>query len=413
MHTMSDDWPVPSPAAREVIRRGAEQVLDPRPEWVAELNEAVLSNERIAPTLTDPVLVEGTRSSNLSNLLHWATANVQRPGARVPANLSPVLLESSRDLVRRDMDETALDSWRIGQNVAWQRWMEICFELTSDAAVLQEVLAVTSRSISTFIDDTIAAIADVVRRERDELTQGTHADRLTTVSLLLEGAPVPRKAAEARLGYALTGGHVAAIVWGDAGVTGEQLELGAELVLRAAGASSRLTVLATSASLWLWLPVDRAPGAHALETGLGSVPGIRVAIGRARRDLDGFRQSHLEAAAVQRMMARLGTVRRAGSYSDAQLVALLSEDVGRADEFVADTLGDLARAEPELHLTLRTYLDQQCNAARVAEALYAHRNTIVRRLARCEELLPRPLAEDPIGVGAALHVLWWRGEAAG
>ncbi|MGW0815868.1 PucR family transcriptional regulator [Streptomyces viridiviolaceus] len=397
-------------AAQDIIRRGAEQALAPRPEWLADVNDAVLTNERLAETLSDPVLAEGLRSSNLSNLLHWAAANVRRPGARVAANLSPAVLKASRDLVRRDLDATALDAWRLGQNVAWQRWMQLCFELTCDAQLLQEVLAVTSRSISTFIDDTIAAVAEVMRQERDELTQGTHAERLTTVSLLLEGAPVARTAAEASLGYALTGSHVAAIVWGGTDVTGEQLELAAEMVLRTAGAARRLTVLATSASLWLWLPVERTPGVPDLETGLATIPGVRVALGRPRRDLDGFRQSHLEAAVVQRMMARLGTVRRVGSYMDAQLVALLSEDVGRADEFVADTLGDLARAEPELHLTLRTYLEEQCNAARAAEALYAHRNTIVRRLARCDELLPRPLSENPIAVGAALQLMWWRGQ---
>ncbi|HUP98825.1 MAG TPA: helix-turn-helix domain-containing protein [Aeromicrobium sp.] len=408
---MTNDWPRPSEAAQELIRRGAEQALDPRREWLGELNQAVLTHERTAETLADPVLAEGSKNSNLSNLLHWATANLQRPGARVPANLSQELLEASRDLVRRDLDETALDSWRVGQNVAWRRWMEICFELTPDVELLHEVLAVTSRSITTFIDDTIAAVADVMRQERDDLTQGTHAERLTTVSLLLEGAPVGRRAAETRLGYRLTGTHVAAIVWGTTGVTGEQLELAAESILRAAGATRRLTVLATSASLWLWLPADRSPRIQQLETGLATIPDVRVALGRPRRDLDGFRQSHLEAAAVQRMMARLATTRRAGSYMDAQLVALLSDDVGRADEFIADTLGDLAHAEPELQLTLRTYLEEQCNAARVAHTLYAHRNTIVRRLARCDELLPRPLSENPLAVGAALQLLWWRGEA--
>lgn len=410
MDTVADDWPTPSPAAQELIRRGAERALDPRGEWVAELNAAVLNHERTSETLSDPVLAEGSKTANLSNLLHWATANVRRPGVRVPANVSPELLETTRDLVRRDLDETALDSWRVGQNVAWQRWMEISFELTSDVDLLHEVLAVTSRSITTFIDDTIAAVADIMRQERDDLTQGTHAERLTTVSLLLEGAPVARRAAEARLGYALTGSHVAAIVWGSAGVSGEQLELAAELALRSAGATRRLTVLATGASLWLWFPADRAPRVEELEAGLATIPGVRVALGRPRADLDGFRQSHLEAAAVQRMMARLGTARCAGTYQDAQLVALLSDDVGRADEFIADTLGDLAGAEPELQLTLRTYLEEQCNAARVADTLYAHRNTIVRRLARCDELLPRPLSESPVAVGAALQLLWWRGE---
>jgi DNA-binding PucR family transcriptional regulator len=61
---------------------------------------------------------------------------------------------------------------------------------------------------------------------------------------------------------------------------------------------------------------------------------------------------------------------------------------------------------------VRTYIREQCNASRTAERLYTHRNTVLRRLARADELLPRPLAEDVIGVGAALEVLRWRGADA-
>ncbi|HEX7739617.1 MAG TPA: helix-turn-helix domain-containing protein [Marmoricola sp.] len=406
---MSDDWPLPSEAAQEIIRQGAEQVLHPRQEWLDELNTAVLGSPITAEILSDPILAEGARNSSLSNLLHWASANVVSPGARVAPNLGPVLVESSRDLVRRGLDETGLDTWRTGQSVALRRWMEICFELTSDPELLHEVLAVSLRSISTFVEDTVAAVAALMRQEQEDLTQGTHAERLATVSLLLEGAPVPRKTAESRLGYALTGTHLAAVVWGPPEVSGDLLESAAEAVLRSTRAKRRLTVLATRGSLWVWLPVVSAPAASQIEAALASLPGVRVALGRPRTDLDGFRQSHLEATGVQQMMARLGTTRRVGTYMDAQLVAMLSTDVGRADEFIADVLGDLVTEDSELRTTLRTYLEHQCNAAATAEVLFTHRNTVVRRLARCDELLPRPLSENPIAVGAALQLLWWRG----
>ncbi|GAB2635551.1 hypothetical protein GCM10027068_13820 [Prescottella soli] len=50
---------------------------------------------------------------------------------------------------------------------------------------------------------------------------------------------------------------------------------------------------------------------------------------------------------------------------------------------------------------------EQCSTTRTAERLYIHRNTVVRRLARADELMPRPLASNPIVVGAALEVLRW------
>ncbi len=262
-----------------MIRRGAEQALDPRPEWLAELFDAVMHSERTEPAYTDPVLQEGTRRANVSNLLHWATANVRDPGARVSANRSPDVLDASRDMVRRGFDETALETWRLGQSVAWRRWMEICFGLTDDRAVLYEVLAVTSQSISAFIDDTVAAVAETIRTERHELTHGTHPERLATVSLLLEGAPVPQETAEARLGHRLTGPHLGAIVWGH-DVPGDRLENAAELLLAATGATRRLTVLATGSSLWLWLPVSTAPHSDELNTAFATLPSVHVAVGR-------------------------------------------------------------------------------------------------------------------------------------
>ena len=169
------------------------------------------------PVAEDPVLAAATRRANLANLLHWAAANVQHPGRRVPANTGPEVLEAARDLVRRGLDESALDSYRTAQSVAWRRWMEICFELTDDPAQLRELLDVSALSIATFIDDTVAAVSERMRAERDELTRGAHAERRATVTLLLEGAPISRARAEAQLGYGLTGPHTAAIVWSRSG----------------------------------------------------------------------------------------------------------------------------------------------------------------------------------------------------
>ena len=69
------------------------------------------------------------------------------PGAPVPANLGPEPLGIARDLVRRGLNESALQAYRVGQNVAWQRWMAIAFGLTSDPDELRELLDVSARSL--------------------------------------------------------------------------------------------------------------------------------------------------------------------------------------------------------------------------------------------------------------------------
>ncbi|WP_245177344.1 PucR family transcriptional regulator [Geodermatophilus sp. DF01-2] len=396
---------------RELFRRGAEVALDPRAEWVEELHAAALGGQRMRPVAEDPVLAAATRRANLANLLHWAAANVQHPGRRVPANTGPEVLESARDLVRRGLDESALDAYRAAQGVAWRRWMAICFDLTSDPAELRELLDVSALSIATFIDDTVAAISERMRAERDELTRGAHAERRATVTLLLEGAPISRARAEAQLGYGLAGPHTAVVVWSGSGAASEQLEAAAEAVVRASGAAHRLTVLASAAAIWVWLPVATAPRAGQLAAQLAAHPDVRVAVGRPGADVDGFRRSHLDAATTQRMLARLTSPQQVARYEDVQLVALLTGEPTQAEEFLADTLGDLLHADADTQQAVLAYVRELGNTSRTARRLYTHRNTVLRRLARADELLPRPLAEDVVSVAAALEVLRWRGTA--
>jgi DNA-binding PucR family transcriptional regulator len=397
-------WPRLSPQVAELFRRGAEIALDPRADWIEELHAAALGGDRMRPVAADPVLAEATKRANLANLLHWAAQNVRHPGRRVPANTGAEALDAARDMVRRGLDERGLDAYRTAQSVAWRRWMEICFDLTSDPVLLRELLDASALSIATFIDDTVAAVSQRMEAERAELTRGASAERRAAVTLLLEGAPIGRARAEAQLGYGLAGPHTAAIVWSVAGAATGDLEGAAEAVMRAAGATHRLTVVAGAAALWVWFPAGAAP----VLKDLAGHPEVRVAIGRPGADVDGFRRSHLDAAEAQRMLTRLTSPQQVARYEDVQLVALLTAEPTQAEEFLADTLGDLLHADAATHETVLTYVREQCSTTRTAERLYTHRNTVLRRLARADELLPRPLAENVVSVGAALEVLRWR-----
>ncbi len=408
VRTVHDAWPRLSDRGTELMRQGARIALDPEPDWIEELHAAALSGHRMGPIAGDPVLAEGTKRTNLANLLHWASANVQHPGQRVPPALGPEALSTARDLVRRGLDNDALDSYRTAQSVAWRRWMEICFGLTEDPEELRELLDVSSLSISSFLDDTIAAIVERMDTERDDLRGGTHAERRAAVALLLEGAPIHRARAETRLGYRFAGVHTALVVWGSAGTTSEELESAAETLMKASGAHRRLTVVASAEALWLWLPVP-APATARLATGLAGHPRVRVAVGRSGRGLEGFRRSHLDAGLAQQLLARLAPGRQIAAFRDVQLVSLLTQDAARAEEFIADTLGELARAEPALRDLVLTFVREQCNATRTAARLYTHRNTVLRRLALAEELLPQPLADNVVHVAAALEAMAWRG----
>jgi DNA-binding PucR family transcriptional regulator len=399
-------WRRPPARVRDLIRQTAQIIVNAPPEWLDELDSAVLAAN---PTIAaDPELAAAVSRSNQANLFFWATANVRDPGVPVPPNTGLEPMSVVRELVRRGFDAYSLDAYRVGEGVAWRHLMDIAFELTSDPAELHEFLDVCSRSISAFVDTTLSAIAAQIDQERDELTRGTHAERRETVALILDGAPIARQRAEGRLGYALTGLHTAAVIWSD-DPKGDlaRLDGAAEALGHAAGGARPLIVLASTATRWVW--VSGAVSTDALLPSISGTPDVRIAIGPTAGGVDGFRRSHFDAITTQQLMARLRSQQQIALFTDVQLVALITTDTDRAAEFVKHTLGDLESATTELKETVRTFVDEQCNASRAAARLYTHRNTLLRRLVRADELLPRPLAESSVSVAVALDVLRWRG----
>jgi DNA-binding PucR family transcriptional regulator len=407
------DWERPSEQVCELMRRGAEIIVNVPQEWLQELHRATLSSEYMRTIAGDPVLAEATRRSNRANLLHWAAANISHPGEPVPANLGPEPLAIARDLIRRGLDESAIDAYRIGQNVAWRFWMQIAFDLTSDPHELRELLDVSARSISSFIDSTIAGIYAQMEAEREELTRGTHAERREVVALILDGAPITRQRAEGRLGYRLNQTHTAAVVWDDQ-PDADQANLDRAVdALTLTGTSQRaLSVLASAATRWVWLPGRDHHDLTRIATAVQDLPGVRVALGTAGAGIEGFRRSHLDAITTQTMMARLSSSQRVASFNEVELVALITADPERADRFIKHTLGDFEHASPDLHRTVLTFIDEQCNASRAAARLYTHRNTLLRRLSRAEEMLPESLGNTIVHVAVALEALRWRGISA-
>src|SRR5262249_23818033 len=164
----------------------------------------------------------------------------------------------------------------------------------------------------------------------------------------------------------------------------------------------------SSAGVWPGRAPRADTGAGAITAATAAHPVVRVAVGPAGAGTDGFRRSHFDAVATQRLMSRRPDLRVA-RFADVQLVTLAIEDEQRAREFVARTLGALADADRELRATLCVYIGEQFSAARTARALYTHRNPVLNRLQRAQRLLPLPLAGHGLEVGAALEIAQWLG----
>ncbi len=391
----------------ELIRQGAKAVLDGSQQWLDEYDRVTMAaNPAIAD---DPVLAEATRRSIRSSLIHWAAANVSNPGAPVAPNLGPEPLSIARDMVRRGLDPF---TFRIAQTVGWRLWMGVAFGLTSDPDELRELFEVTYRSISEFVEATSAGIAAQMQRERDELARGTHAERREVTALILDGAPINRQRAEARLGYALNRTHTAAVIWSDE-PDGDlnRLDRVVDAFGRAADFARPLTVIAGAATRWVWVAnaANATLDVEQVEQAVRDVPGARIAIGAAATGIEGFRRSHLEALTTQRMVAGLNSRQRVALFADIQLIALIAQNPEAANDFIKNTLGDFESAGAELHKTVLTFVNEQCSIGRTTKVLYTHRNTLLRRLDRAQQLLPRPLDHSSVHVAVALEALQWRG----
>lgn len=406
-------WPRPSIRVRELIRRAAEMALNAPAEWLEEIDRATLAIDNMKAIADDPVLAAATRRTNRAILFHWAAANIHDPGAPVAPSLSAEPLGIARDFVRRGVTESALHAYRTGQNAAWLRWMSICFDLTSDPDDLRELLDVSARSVSFFLDATISGISAQMNAERDELTRGTHAERREVVALILDGAPLNPQNASQRLGYKLGQTHRAAVLWSDQIESDlSSLESAADALTSAAGAQRPLVVIASAATLWVWVPGQTELDLERLRIAIRSLGGVRIALGSKSSGIEGFRRSHLDALTTQRMIARLGSGERVISFDQVRLVSLVTHDSEGADQFVKHTLGDLESASFELRIALQTFLDEGCNASRTAIRLRTHRNTMLRRLVQAEALLPRPLEQNRMQVAIALEVLRWKKTSA-
>lgn len=89
------------------MRKGAELAQTLPPEWVERLNQALFSSPEDAKLLEDPVILAACRRANRAELLHWANANLQRPGEPVQPYVSADMVDTARELARRGLSEPA------------------------------------------------------------------------------------------------------------------------------------------------------------------------------------------------------------------------------------------------------------------------------------------------------------------
>ncbi|MFI7589941.1 PucR family transcriptional regulator [Spongisporangium articulatum] len=395
-----------------LIQAGAKVALSRLDDELARIATVHLDAPGMERVAADPVLAESSVRAIRATLAHWTASVINQPFAPVgpPEDWDNVRI--ARDLVRRGLDETVLVAYRVVQAFVWQEWIRIAFTLSDDPAVVQGVLEHTSASITDFAERSLQHIGEIMAAEREHLRRGSRPERRETVALLLDGAPVTEERASARLGLRLDRPHTAVVIWvDDTTPPAHALEPVIDLILQVTEARQYVSVLPQTGLAWMWVS-GRGPDVRELEGRLRQWPDIHVAIGTTGTGVEGFRSSHRSAVAVQRLLSR-SRLRQVASADDARLAALLSRHRDDATAYAREVLGDLADAGPEILGTVRLFVQELGNVKGVAERLFTHRNTVVRRLARADELLPRPLRSNPVEVAVALEIWQWSTDPGG
>ena len=391
---------------RDVLQRVAAELLEHLDEMAGAVAEAILA--------ADPVLAADTAiavemaASSRANVGRFLSSMATRPDEPLPTDVPPEALDLARTFVRRGIAlDTLAHAYRRGQNAAWQAWMASVLRL-AEPQDLPQVLTRSAELVFAFTDEVLAQLIAQIERERDALRSGAAARREQTVHLLLDGAPVDVQAASLQLAYNLDRQHTAFVIWSDrADAPQGSAERLASALAHTADTRRALTISPSATSLWGWIGSDRPLDPTTLATATDTAPpGLRVAIGPTRPGVIGFRQSHDDALATQRLVLGRAGPERLIAYRDVEVITLLGHDEQRLRQFLAETLGPLAShdaATSRVRDTLHVFLQEGENAARAAARLNTHRNTVLHRIARAEELLGHPIRQRRLALGVALE----------
>jgi DNA-binding PucR family transcriptional regulator len=401
-------WPTVSPATRDLIRKGAETLFNLPPSAFAELEAAGFDGGPMAPAADNPVILAAARRTNLASLQHWASANIQKPGQRVPPYVPPDMASIAIELTRRGQREILLNSARSLQNAAWRLCMKVGFGLTTEPALLAEMFAVCFESICDFVDGNFQIVSDIVDRETQALSRDSHVEKWNLVSRILDGSAQDQDRLGLRLGYAFHAGHLGAILWSQSSdVQPGTLEQIVQSIARVLSGVPPLVVYQGPSTAWVWFGTEKRLATEQIARILRKHPFVQMAIGELHHGVEGFRETHFQALEVQRLLGRLRSDRQLVSFEQVQLIGLMSHDRKAAERFMASVLGDLRQAPATIQNALRAYLACGCNAAETAKSLNTHRNTLLRRIEKATSLLPRPLEATRINTALALELDAW------
>ncbi|TYQ14371.1 UNVERIFIED_ORG: DNA-binding PucR family transcriptional regulator [Gordonia westfalica J30] len=405
MVRVSDRDELPDSGATE-LRRTTAELMRRMPSYADAMLEYIV--ERIPEVADDEELRGLTLGSCSSNL--EAALSMLRNGIDVSAAVTPVTaLEHARTMAARGYSvDVMLRFYRLGHAYVSERVLARLDDLVPDPKLTIELVSRLQNYAFAYIDRISSEVAAEYVAELDRLQNRARAARTDAVRRLLAGDRIDLRRAESTLSHRLTGWQTAFVCWSDR----DDADLGR--VGRAVGArlgsDHPLLVPDGTQTLWGWTATSSAPamtGADLAPLG-GQIPAsVRISVGRPARGPAGFRDSHAHALRTRRIVELGGRLAPVTTYDEIVLVDVLAGDLSVARSFVAAELGALSaagRRQDEERQALLAVLDAQGGLSAAADALGIHRNTVLQRVRRAEQLRGRRATERIAELHAALRL---------
>lgn len=324
--------------------------------------------------------------------------------------IRPEVTAFAAAVVRRQLPlESLIQAYRVGQTLFSRLWMDALAEQINEQEVFVGALHRSFDELNVYLDRVVAQLVADYERERERWLRGEAARRAALVGRLLRGDRIPIDHASRQLGHDLRAPQTALVAWmptqGEVDQQLATLETSLTAIGSAAGVTRMLMLPAGTCTVWAWIAGNLDTDRLAECSGVPRDNDVLVAAGQTVQGEDAFRISHEQALRARHVASHMPSPPRITLHADVATVALLAGDYQEARRFVIRTLGELASrtaASAQLRETLRVFLQEGGNTRRAGERLFMHRNTVLYRLRRIEELIGHPLDKRRLDVEVAL-----------
>ncbi|MEV6216670.1 helix-turn-helix domain-containing protein [Nocardia sp. NPDC051833] len=344
---------------------------------------------------------------------HWLSFLTVVGHTRFEARPPTEAVDGARTVARRGYGvDILLKTYRAAQRGLWRYITHVLNEQIPDSELRGVVLVTFWERSTLWLDSCLDDIVAAYLNEREHRIHDSDAHRTATVQAILHGEPAPTADSPDDLGHPMDDFQTALVLWTDGEVPARQathlLREHATHLADWLGAPPPLLISSGTHGMWAWVGTPHRP-----ETGHLPAPPTthtHVAVGIPSPGVDGFRRSHLEARAAQRIATTASHAATVTAYQDVDLVCLLTGDgnIDAVRALVERELGELTeRSEPVARLrdTVREFLYAGGSIAATADLLGVHANTIRYRLHQAERRMGHQIERRRVHIELALRCL--------